>query len=1168
MAWSRARRLNAPSGGRRRLRAWLRWGTRLVVGLLLTGAALALWAFFVPVSFPWLDGLLRSRWRQATGLELEFQEAQWSLSRGFIRVERPTLAEAGGLGALLGVSRVEIDVDLRSALTALWRRPRRVRLERVSAYGPALLEIEEREGRLSLSEPLERLYELLKANLSREGGGDWIRLELASLEDVTIRLSRRNAETLEPFLEVRQGELQAEFEGDAAPRLALILGALQGREAASRFTLKLRPRPDHQEIALELSTQAFDSDRHLLGELTRPIAVSPVRLAGLLRREDAGRWGLHTEATLDRVTLPRAGAHGVDQTLNDARVNLSLTWDPSAGLIRAAWVELRSEDCDLKASGQVRLARPYAYGARLAPLRLSGQSLALAERAAFGESHIVNSRDGRLELNVEVTGNGSDASPESVVGSFLLEGVDLRLPRLTEPLKGLRLRGEVNPAMVVLHEGAAQIEGIPVSLRGSFEGVPTRLEIDRAEIEWASTGEVARLSEIITPASEESPWRFEFGGRVATSGKIAVDFPDLSDWGETLARAEITGGLLLEGAELRVQGLDPPIRELAGSLDFSRQEARLRRLAGRIEDVAFVLDGRLTGPKLFFEDTAASLTLQTQLSLARLPEIAAWFEAELPPEVPPLEGRAVLRAGVEGPLRPWSSLAVRGDLAVEDLRLTLDDEELMGPVHVPRLELDFEPRRIAIRPSRGRLGEVDLRLSGAVSPDAGEIEVALAGNVAAYRPLLPRVLGDFERLAGEASVLHRWLLRRAPEAGDEGLAWPQMIERWRDQAREEDLDLRREWGFRTQGQIYVTDGTFLHLNMPEEAIVTEAYAHLQYDDDGLWSVEPFQALAGRGAEGTRGELRVQFGKGDDTPILNFKVLGTHANLSDWIRPWRPTPDHLRKPPRPRRDPSAEGNAEVMILADVELDHFTFREVPGRDLRGRVTYENFRGQRGRLVWEDVRGASKEGFTTADGRWFQDRDRHTQVYHFTFYRMNPADLLQAAFEQRFQSGVTTGFATGEVHLSVEGTPEDPFIGEGRIVVENSQFTSNPIFRALGRHLSLEPVFNDITFSRIEGAFQVHDHAVWLTRQTPVIFESPSALHPLRMEAVGRIGPENALNLLLSLQFFPLVGDLPLIGEIWKRLTERIVRFEATGTLEEPRLMLALPLVPSPVERARER
>ena len=118
------------------------------------------------------------------------------------------------------------------------------------------------------------------------------------------------------------------------------------------------------------------------------------------------------------------------------------------------------------------------------------------------------------------------------------------------------------------------------------------------------------------------------------------------------------------------------------------------------------------------------------------------------------------------------------------------------------------------------------------------------------------------------------------------------------------------------------------------------------------------------------------------------------------------------------------------------------------------------------------------------------------------------------------------------------------------------SNPLFIQLGRILTLESLFNEISFSRIRGDFLVRDGAVHLK---DMVFEPPLLIHPFSMTAQGQIGPGRSLDLELSLQVLSAVNRIPLVGEIWKRITGRILRYRVTNTLDDPKVSVLTPILP---------
>jgi hypothetical protein len=107
-----------------------------------------------------------------------------------------------------------------------------------------------------------------------------------------------------------------------------------------------------------------------------------------------------------------------------------------------------------------------------------------------------------------------------------------------------------------------------------------------------------------------------------------------------------------------------------------------------------------------------------------------------------------------------------------------------------------------------------------------------------------------------------------------------------------------------------------------------------------------------------------------------------------------------------------------------------------------------------------------------------------------------------------------------------------------------------------MRLDDIFKDITFTTIEGAFDVQDTVIVFRGDKAFVLENPSLIHPLNIRVQGGIGPEQALDLRMRMQFLPRVGDIPVVGIVWdvvNKLTSQILQFRVVGTLGDPQVTL---------------
>jgi hypothetical protein len=117
---------------------------------------------------------------------------------------------------------------------------------------------------------------------------------------------------------------------------------------------------------------------------------------------------------------------------------------------------------------------------------------------------------------------------------------------------------------------------------------------------------------------------------------------------------------------------------------------------------------------------------------------------------------------------------------------------------------------------------------------------------------------------------------------------------------------------------------------------------------------------------------------------------------------------------------------------------------------------------------------------------------------------------------------------------------------VQVEKSRFVSNSILGGLSGMVNL-PIFDDMTFSRIQGPFSM-EYPIY--RTDGITFDNP--LMNLRM--TGAVGPGSQLDLVLRMELLQMAGGVPLVGEVltlFNKLAGQIFNFKVRGTLDDPRV-----------------
>lgn len=1145
---------------RSRVRALFRNTTRVVVlGVVLLVGSVAL-VSFAPVSGSWIDPTLKSRWEEATGIAVDYAGAEFTPATGLIRVAAPSLIDPESRETLLSVESLEIRIDLPSLLRALFNRENHLQIRSISLQGPSDLRFDEEQGKFSLSPPLERLRELIKARLEEETDEDGFEadIEAIMLTDANLFLDRIGGPELVRLAALRETSLFTEFDrGRKLPAHINLVGKLVGDGGSTGVTVQLEPNDAEEEMRLKVRVNPVDSRKNLLGRLPMDFQTGELVAEGMLRRQGPGDWVLHAETSTPRVILVGAGVHGVDHRIDRMVLGSSIRWRNEEKKLDLLKLSLKADDGTVEATGELQLQEPYLYTLQLAKLELRGQAVALTERTFFTENRITTPDRGRLHASGIIGGRATELKPDSVEGEFLVEDLTLTLPNLPEPVQSVSLKAQISAEAVNVSEAAALVQGLPVVVKGSMEGRPLEGRIDTAKFDWRVSGELDGLDGLIAEQSRTTDWKIGIRGDVSGGGSIEAKDVNLKHWGQMLENADVDGRLVFKNAEVRTNRIRRPIQQVRGTFEFEKNKATLTEVAGRIEHVEFELTGSVQGRENFWSEALLDASLDAKFGLEDIPHIFEWVD-RTPPELPEASGQIQLAGRVQVPLDEPTLAEISGSVTGSDLRIQPEGPHLGGAIQLPSVEAKLADQRVVLSRTVGTWGEVDVEVGGDFSTAGGKLSATFDGNLVDFPELIPRQASRFDHLGGKVNLRTELTIARAEGAPE--LA--SLVDLWREASppagkSPQGWQWEDAWAIDLSGDLRMDGVEVLYEQMPETSHLTQVYGGLRFNLERAWSEEPVYLVPGIGGETSQATVSIEYEFRDKPRLaLDFDLRASQINLDHWIEGWR------KKKPRIKLDPTKPDRPlDFKLHLNAKADRFAYRGMDGRELSGRLAFVSPMKGEGVLTWEDVRAKFKEGSALVQGRFDRRGDIKSISHEIEAQDLEVADVMQAFLKK--QGTISSGLIGGNLRLHSTAPPggalkDAPLQGGGSFKVRESRFVSNAVFRGVGSVLKLDTLFNDISFSRIEGNFKVVDDIIVIAKDDPVVFENPSALHPLSMTTSGRVGRGQETDLLLSLQFFPIVGNIPLIGEVWNALTGRIVRLSVKGSMDDPRVMVAPPVL----------
>lgn len=1182
----------------RTLRALVRLA--VVAVLLLLVAVVAV--LFTPISLERADRELRARFLSATGLRLEFDRADWILSRGLLSLRSPALIDPADGLRLLEFAELEIRVEPESVVRVARGLDRRIEIPQITATDPSSIVLLSRDGSIEPEEGLRRLLGFVRERAAAGRPGTKApRAVLPEDEpttrtlappppppaataaalpfdvafgkvDVTgVRLVARDAEEASrELLVLRDLNFIAEFDGAEVPRRVVSSGRIAGSEAAG-FTLILGPDPGRSEVTVDLRTQPLDTRLHLPSRHRFDARADAASIDGVLRLGDDGVLRFTSEASAPGIEIATPGAEGEEEIvrpLEGVRVFSTLEWRPEERLVRWEASELASLDCDAVGSVELSLAAPRPWKVRVEPARLRSKGLAFLESELFDEEFLTG--DAReVEIRGELSGRLDEPDSLAPALDFVVAGVGVVLPRLPDPVADVRLKGSLSREALRIVEGSGVVEGIPLELSGELRGSPLEGRVDRIDLAWRTAGSLDGIADLIRDEAG-APATFRVRGDVDGSGTLSLAQPAEGTLAELVERAELAGSLTLRDCEIRHERMKKPLRGVGGRLEVKGDRARLVGMTGRVEDVSFALSGELKGRERFWVEPVADLELIADGRLENAASYFGWFDEKPPEGWPEIAGRAKATARARGPLSTPRELALEGELALDDFVWSLDaleNKHLAGTLRARRLAARFDPEEMVLSGLEADWEGVRVTGGGAFGIGGGALDLVLDGGLPDFKRALPEGLERFD-VSGPASIAARVELHPRkeaepvarlidlliPPAAKEPAASP--VARAGRAAPADDDATTSAPGFGDRFRAVIAgEATFTDSELTYDLMPTRlhgAFGKVRFDADRAWTERPLQLAVGDGARGTTIEGQFVFAKHrDDAFLIDVKIGGDYLNLDEWLTEWRDVDESKLDPNRPRH----RDHPRWIVKADVATRRMTYRKLDGEGLKGNLSFVYYTMERAELRFDDVtvrRGGGDCGVTVV---WRMGGDRY-RLYDIRARDLELPPLLHAFFDVDERAGLSSGRVSGAMRLERTGPDGTPLSGAGEFTVRESRFVSNAVLGGLGRFARLEAVFDDIAFPRIEGRFEVRDDAVVVEGRNEVVLENPALLHPLSMKVQGSLGPARKLELAIHMLFLPRVADIPVIGAVWKAVNElagRVVRYRVEGTLEEPRFTL---------------
>jgi len=839
---------------RRPRRRWGRFFFRttvrtIVVLILIVGSILALIGF-TPLSFKWADEKLKQSVEKSTGLHFTFRRAEWTISRGFLRVASPAFFDPATSEKLLELNDLEVNFGFGTIAKVLLGKSGTINVERITAAGPIEATLEENQGKFELDPKLRRLKELLQLqnNASKEEPSapktadppsHKIHIGRIDLSGITLALNQINGDDRDPIVVLADGSFLAEFNNSSAtPTSVLYVSRLQGRDSEAGLKLQVQPG-ESDSYGFKLTLQSFDSHAHLMTDLAVNFQTSASNIQGMLRRKAEGDWVVYANADIDKIVIEQPDPKEKSGELTKAKLYAGVEWTQKDDLLQLITVQLTSVQADLTGGGKLGLKEPYVCSAHLDKSEVRSEAIGFIERNFFKDSRLTRPSDGKVNLSGDLAGNFKDRKLESASMNFGVDQLTLVLPDFPEPITSLRVKGTLSNNDLVVSDAFAIVQGIPFNATGSFKGKKLLDgKVDRAELQWQTAGQAQGISNLITGNEIDVLSDFSFKGDVMSTGSFRVQNPEPGKWSELIDKAKIESQVKFNDAEVVYAKLKKPVRKLQGTMDIKSNKATFKDVSGRIEDFEFSINGFITGKQQFWKDSRTTFTVQASMDLAHLKDYFEWLDIKPPEDFPEIKGHAKISGTAGGPFKDWRSFDFRADALAQDFVLPIKTEHFKGTAHAPILQLAIKSDEAKIVKAEGDVEGVPVRIEGDLTPNLVRLTLHSEAPATEFKRLAGDVLEDYT-VGGQLAVAHTVKLERKDQQKYPARTFAELLPEPDSQnkpPRDIETPLKDKWSFANTGQFDFKNGEVTFYLMPTH--VSNIFGKINYDDDHLWTGGP------------------------------------------------------------------------------------------------------------------------------------------------------------------------------------------------------------------------------------------------------------------------------------------------------------------------------------------
>ncbi|MFP4580360.1 MAG: AsmA-like C-terminal region-containing protein [Candidatus Sumerlaeia bacterium] len=1156
----------------------------LVISAILI--IIALVVLFVPFKSTLLSNNIKSILLEATGLEVDFEEATFYLARGKIAISDIRIGLPDG-GEITDLKDFGMKWDWQWLKPSQFIQISSIRI--VSADKPVICYMDD-EYHLQPNEPLQNLLDFLQGLENSEGRPakvlpQAIPIEVTNLsffldmpEDrLTTGSQNTNPETGMRIAGLEAVNLEMQFDGRSVLPLH-VSGRIWGRKSIPfEAQLVSERKSDSKDSAYSIN---FDTKGlHLADQFQKELGID-LRGRQMAIRVKMSREPLRDEYRLEMqldATSLQTELTALNKSLpkTDLSLDARLLYDAEKRIAKLENVEIDAFDSEIIAAAQYHLNTPHDFVIEILDSSLTPHAVDIASRL-FPENYPQMEMNlGKANFRCRIPGRNGEmlwdhSSGEIAIANIMVQkapyistaqklgplALEAEWTTRSLEISRFRLESGVNSIglSTKIHRSNDQsTQSLPLQGNWNFEldaekvldQLPTNMHA--AVNDWKMMGNVQGVGTL-------QGWMPENLLSLESIRNAWADRQKAAQYLQILQSFQFNGFVQFRDGAFQHPVMPVPLDTITGSLFLENNVLRFSSMSAHILGSPVTLSGDMKGRNFFWQESRLDLAMVGSVDLQNTLQLTGpMLEPGIKKQLRDLEPQGLLNFDVKllGELKKPESFELTGNLSARNMGMRLALGEETRRLENQNLDLELNlPRKIAIKSGEGTFDNIQHQYSGSLTDTGIDFQYQLSGNLERIESMIP-MFDKWFNTSGPFSAQGRFSAERKNGKSSDSKSISEFIDLIRREWQSADklaprltsLNEILKWDFRVDLQAKGNEFTMVY--MP--ARVRNINGDFIVDKRGLRTDGPIDALWGQSRAATEGVVTL-------TPDLSYKITFSaffpEGVIDEWVQPWGPgKPNREKWKGKEIKNIAPEDMDDLpyigFIDGTIRANKATFKDMQLQNLESHFTYRDVYPNQGYLDFDSLE-AEMYGGKGKMSTWL--------YFYGPFFRWNTDGQINDAncgplLEDIYKSKSTvTGNLSGKASIGGIKSNLDTYeqSGAGSFSLKDSRFLGNPLFLALGK-LTGSKTLENISFTEMKGEFIFEDDIFHFPR---IAFKGPV----MQLAAVGDVNARGKMDMMVTYAFANI--DIPFINLIPRTiesLTSAFIKARVQGTLEDPKVSL---------------